>query len=59
MKTLIRQIMAVFFLALGAGAWAGFQEGIDAYDRGDYQAALKEFKLLNSDKRAQFLLGVM
>ena len=52
-------ILAVVFLAVAPWARAGLQEGIDAYDRGDYQAALKEFRPLKGDKRAQFLMGVM
>ena len=41
--------------------FAGYQEGIDAFDRMDYQTAFKEFKMAASqnDARGQFGLGVM
>ena len=41
--------------------WADFQAGLDAYKRGDYEAALKEFRLAaeQGDAQAQFKLGVM
>jgi TPR repeat protein len=42
-------------------AYAGFDEGFSAYQKGDYQTALKEFKPLaeQGDIKAQFSLGVM
>jgi len=39
-------ILIGFLLGLAAPAWAGYQEGIDAYERGDYDTALKEFRPL-------------
>ena len=59
MKVFLKLILAVVFLAVSAGARAGLQEGIDAYEKGDYQTALKQFKPLQGDKRAQFFMGVM
>ncbi len=40
---------------------ADFQLGVDAYAKGNYQTALKNFKPLaeQGDARAQFCLGVM
>ncbi len=41
--------------------FAGFHEGTDAFERGDSQTALKEFKALaeNNDPRGQYGLGIM
>lgn len=43
------------------GFSADFQEGLDAYNRGDYQAALREMRPLaeQGDARAQVNLGYM
>lgn len=40
---------------------AGYQEGRDAYDRGDYHVALREFKTLaeKNDARGQYALAIM
>ncbi len=35
-----------FGLMLAIPAWADFQAGMDAYKRGDFDTALKEFRLL-------------
>ena len=59
-------LSAVLLVALAAGAWADFDVGMAAYDRGDYQAALKEWRPLARLPRsidgdthlAQHLLGV-
>lgn len=61
MKTFLSVIFAVFFLMAGAGAQAGFQEGIAAYRNGNFSAALKELVPLadNGDAKAQALLGEM
>ncbi len=49
------------WFALAAPAWAGFDEGVAAFDRGDYETALREFRPLaeqgNAD--AQNALGWM
>ena len=54
-------LIAVFLVALAAPAWADFQAGFDAYERGDYTTALKEYRPLaeQGDAVAQFNLGVM
>ena len=51
-------IVAVAFAT--APAFAGFQEGVDAFERGDYKTALREFQHLaeQGDADAQYLLGV-
>jgi len=38
-------LFAVMIL-LALPAWADFQDGLDAYDRGDYEMALREWKPL-------------
>jgi len=52
---------AVLSLWLTTSAWAGFDEGVAAYDRGDYATAFEEMLPIaeqgNAD--AQFALGVM
>jgi hypothetical protein len=60
MKTLFNLIFAVFFLMAGT-AQAGLQEGIDAYGKGNYPAALKEFRPLaaKGNAAAQSILGFM
>jgi TPR repeat protein len=54
-------IFAAFTLLAGAGAQAGLQDAIDAYGKGNYSAALKEFKRLaaKGDVEAQSALGFM
>ncbi|MEX0815303.1 MAG: peptidoglycan-binding protein, partial [Dongiaceae bacterium] len=52
--------LAIWF-ALTAPAWAGFEEGLAAYERGDYATAVREWLPLaqQGDAAAQFNLGVM
>jgi len=52
---------AVLMFGLAAPAWAGYDEGLAAYKRGDYEAALREFRLLaeHGDAGAQRFLGGM
>ena len=57
-----RLIAAVVLLvALAAPAWAGFNEGMAAYERGDYATALREWRPLaeQGDANAQYNLGIM
>ncbi len=56
--------IAVSFAAVfsaTAPAWAGFDEGVAAYERGDYVTALHEFRPLAEQGLAvaQFALGAM
>lgn len=53
--------MVLFFLALSTGVHAGFQEAEEAYDKGDYLAALNEYKSLagKGEAKAQYNLGIM
>ncbi|MFP6777946.1 MAG: hypothetical protein VCB06_06185 [Alphaproteobacteria bacterium] len=61
----IRRILAplaVVALLFGAGsAWADFDDGLAAAQRGDYATALEEWRPLadQGHARAQFNLGVM
>ncbi len=58
---LIAALCAGFTLGLTAPAWAGFDEGVAAYHRGDYATALREWRPLakQGNATAQFFLGVM
>ncbi len=58
---LIAALCAGFTLGLAAPAWAGFNEGVDAYNRGDYATAVRELRPLaeQGDASAQFFLGSM
>jgi TPR repeat protein len=48
-------------VCLAVPAWADFQAGKDAYDRGDYATALNEWRPLaeQGDPSAQFRLGLL
>ncbi len=59
----MKRLLLTFALLIGlaAPAWAGFNEGLAAYERGDYATALREFRPLaeQGDAVAQNNLGVM
>ncbi len=59
MKRLV--LTVALLLGLAAPAWAGFAEGFAAYERGDYETALREFRPLaeQGDVYAQYTLGFM
>lgn len=48
-------------LLVGVPARADFTKGLDAYERGDWAQALREWELIarNGDKEAQYYLGLM
>lgn len=52
---------ALLTLLTASIAWAGLDEGVTAYNKGDYPKALREFRPLaqEGDASAQFYLGVM
>ncbi len=54
-------MLTLLLWSLPSLVFAGYQEGIDAFDRMDYQTALKEFKALadQNDARGQYGMGVM
>ncbi len=58
---LIAALCAGVILGLTAPAWAGFDEGLAAYNRGDYATALREWRPLaeQGDAAAQYNLGLM
>jgi hypothetical protein len=59
----MKRVLAAAFLCLTLSipAWAGFVEGYEAYKRGDYATALREFRPLaeQGDVVVQNLLGFM
>ena len=59
MRRLILTVSLI--LVLAAPAWAGFLEGVAAYERGDYAMALREFRPLAEQgyAGAQNNLGLM
>ena len=52
---------AVLLVVLAAPAWAGWNEGVLAYFRGDYATAFREMKPLaeQGHASAQYNLGIM
>jgi TPR repeat protein len=60
-RTIPLLIFTTFFWFLSTLVHADFKAGMDAYDRGDYEAAIKEIRPLAEQGRAdaQFNLGVM
>ncbi len=59
MKRLVLTI--AILIGLAAPSWAGFNEGVAAYERGDYATALREFRPLanQGDADAQNNLGAL
>jgi TPR repeat protein len=60
-KTLSQVIVFALVVSTSQSVWGGYQEGLDAYKRGDYIKALEEFSHLSAqgDALAQFALGQM
>jgi len=60
MKRLL-PIFLVLILGLAATAWAGFKEGSEAYEKGDYARVLQELRPLagQGHAKAQVMLGAM
>ncbi len=59
MKRLV--LTVAILIGLAAPAWAGFAEGVAAYERGDYETALRELRPLaeQGNDGAQNNLGFM
>ncbi len=57
----VRVMLAVVVVFMAAATWADFEAGMEAYDRGDYATALKEWRPLAEQgiARAQSNLGSM
>lgn len=60
-RVFLKLTLAALLVAVCTGAWAGFQEGRDAYKNGNYLYAFDEFRPLaiSGDAVAQYWLGVM
>lgn len=58
---MIKRLVALTLIALQSYAFAGFNEGLTAYESKDYTLALQEFRPLaeQGDSMAQFNLGLM
>ncbi len=58
---LIAALCTGFTLGLTAPAWAGFNEGMAAYQRGDYVTTLREWRPLaeQGNAKAQYGLALM
>ena len=54
-------LIAALVFGTTAPAWAGWDEGVAAYDRGDYATALRDWRPLaeQGNANAQFFLGLM
>ena len=58
---IIRIAILLFLLATRGQAWGGFDEGFTAYERGDYDMALRELGPLAeyADYEAQYYIGTL
>ena len=54
-------VLVLSVVCLAMPAWADFQAGMDAYNRGDFKTALREWQPLaeQGDARAQFSFGLL
>ena len=61
MTKFLLHILLLVGLLLATPAWADFKAGLDAYNRGDYETALAEFRPLEEQghAKAQLNLGDM
>jgi uncharacterized protein len=61
MKAIFSILILAAGLGFGGAARADFQDGMDAYDRGDYATAVQEWRPLAEQgvARAQNNLGIM
>ena len=59
MRNLIWSLILIWVIP--SSGWAGYQEAIDAFEKGDNLTALKEFQTLadSDDARGQYGLGIM
>jgi uncharacterized protein len=61
MRRILAPLAVVALLFSAGSAWADFDDGWAAYERGDYATAFREFRLLaeQGDAQGQLLLGLM
>ena len=61
MKRLLLTAMTVLLLSVGTASAESFEDGIEAFNRGDYATAIKWFRQSAAlgDASAQFSLGAM
>ena len=61
MRTLVATLAVIALLFSAGAAWADFDNGVAAAQRGDYATALREFRPLaeQGNAEAQFNLGIM
>jgi hypothetical protein len=54
-------VLVLSFVCLPTPAWADFETGMDAYERGNYATAMSEWRPLaeNGDAQAQLHLGML
>ena len=54
-------LAVAILIGLAVPTWADFQDGVAAYERGDYTTAFREFKTLaeQGNAKAQLALGLM
>ncbi len=60
-QAVLPSVVVTLLLLLGSPAWADYEGGMDAYQKGDYATALKEFRPLGDrgHAKAQYNLGLM
>ena len=61
MKILLWMLTVLIVEAMPSLVFGGYEDGTAAFERGDYEIALKEFKVLvgQNDPRGQYALGLM
>lgn len=51
--------VSLWLLAVSGPACASYFDGMEAYRQNDYQTALREFKSMDEDAKALYMIGVM
>ena len=60
-RSITRAAFVVLLLGVAVPAWADAQGAVDAFQRGDYETALREFRALaeEGNARAEYNIGLM
>ena len=60
-ESIMKKILIMMILVWATPSFAGYQEAMDAFERGDSQVAVKEFRALaeTNDAKGQYGLGIM